>query len=95
MDRGETLEQTATREVKEELGVGIKILKRSNIIHNHFPTKECPLQTINILFYAKIIKGHPQPKDETGKVQWFSSKEIKKLNLAYNHRDILKKEGLI
>ena len=94
-NQGETLIKTAIREVKEELEIKIKIIKQSKIIHECFATKKSPFQAVNIIFYAKIIKGIPKPKDETKEVRWFSPKEIRKMKLAYTHKDILKKEGLI
>lgn len=94
VDYKELLKNTAIREVKEEMGVDIKIIK-SGKIHECFPTKECKLHAINIPYYAKIIKGIPKPKDETSEVNWFSSDKIKKMRLAYTHKAILKKEGLI
>lgn len=93
--QGEKIKNAAIREVKEEMGIDIKIIKQSKNIYEVLPTKESPVHTINIPFYAKIIKGIPSPKDETQKVKWFKPSEIKQMNLAYTHKDILKKEGLI
>lgn len=97
MDYGETPEETAKREVREEMGVEIKIKKRSKSIYNVLPEKNqlIKIHSINIPFYCKIISGEPKPEDETDKVKWFKPKEIKEMNLAYTHNDILKKEGLL
>jgi 8-oxo-dGTP diphosphatase len=95
MDYKENLEEAAKRELKEELGVEIKIIKRSNEVYNVLPTKENKFHSVNIVFYAKIISGNPTPKDETREVKWFKPSEIKKMNLAYTHKEILEKEGLI
>ena len=95
VDYGEHLENAAVREVKEELGVDIQIIKRSDAIYENLPKPECKLHTIDIPFYAKIISGIPKPKDETSEVKWFKPSEIKNMKLAYSHRDILKGEKLI
>lgn len=92
---GEKSIETAKREVKEELGIQIKITKRSKEIYEFLPKKECPIQSIEIVYYGKIIKGIPFPKNETQEVQWFNPSEIKEMKLAYDHKEILKKEGLI
>ncbi|MFA5953276.1 MAG: NUDIX hydrolase [Candidatus Pacearchaeota archaeon] len=95
IDYNELSEKTAIREVKEELGVDIKIVKKSKIIYENPPKKECSLHSINIVYYAKIIKGEPKPLNETSEIKWFKPSEIKKINLAYNHKEILQKEGLL
>ena len=92
---GEPLKEAAKREIKEELGINIKIIRKSNNIYEDFPKKECNLHLLSIPFYAKITKGKPEPKDETTEVKWFKPPKIKKLKLAYNHTEILKGEGLI
>jgi len=95
MDKGEKSYETAKREIKEELGVKIKIIKKSKNVYESLPTKECPTQYINVIYYAKIIGGLPKAKDETSEIRWFKPFEIKKMKLAYNHKEILKKEGII
>ncbi|GIU68342.1 MAG: hypothetical protein KatS3mg001_192 [Candidatus Pacearchaeota archaeon] len=90
----ETIEEAAKRELREELGVEVKILKYGKPKMN-LPNKECPLQTLDIPVYCKIIKGKPKAKSETSKISWFSPKEIKKLKLAYSHKELLKQEKLI
>ena len=95
LDYGERLIECAEREIKEEIGVSIKITKQSKKIYEMFPSKNHPFHTLAIIFYAKVIKGVPKPKDETQEVKWFKPSEIKKMKLAYNHNEILKEEGLV
>jgi 8-oxo-dGTP diphosphatase len=94
-DYGEKVEETARREAKEELGVDVQIIKRTNNIYQNIPTKECKFHSVDMPHYAKIINGIPKSKDETSEVRWFKPSEIDKINMAYAHKEILKREGLI
>jgi 8-oxo-dGTP diphosphatase len=91
---GEKLADAAKREVKEEVGIDVEITKLGKI-HEYFPNKKCKIHGVDVVHYAKIIKGIPKPKDETSEIRWFKPSEIKNMNLAYDHKEILKEEGLI
>ncbi len=93
---GETATKALKREVKEEIGVDIKVKKytgryyEKNLIRN-----KKIYSTITLPFYAEIIRGVPKPLDETIDVKWFKPSEIRKMKLAYNHKEILKDEKII
>ncbi len=94
VEHKENFKDAAKREVNEELGVKIKIIKQLENYESS-PNKNCPLHRMDVPFTAKITKGIPKPKDETTEVKWFKPAEIKKMKLAYTHKEILKKEGFI
>jgi 8-oxo-dGTP diphosphatase len=95
LDYEEKLIDAVRREVKEELGIDVKIIRRAKNIYENPPTKECKFHMIDIPYYAKIVNGIPKPKDETSEVKWFKPSEIRDMKLAYGHKNILKGEGLI
>ncbi len=95
MQYGEQPRDTAKREAEEEVGAKIKIIKQLKNIYNSLPNKQSGFQSIGIPFEGKILSGKPYPKDETQEIGWFSPKQIKKMKLAYTHKDILKKEGFL
>ena len=80
---GETLEEDALREVREETGYEVEIVKRlADIIYAHGETGEL----IRVaMFLAKPIKITGSPEKETYS-EWFSIEEAKKIiypNLIY------------
>ena len=93
LEYGEKLTECGKRETKEELGVDIKIIKQSEKVYETLPSKDYPFHTVGIVLYAEIINGIPQPKKETRSVKWF--KPSKDMKLAYNHLEILTREGLV
>ena len=95
IEYGERIEKAAKREIEEELGIEIKIIKKSKKFYEDFPNKKCAFHLIDIPLYGRIIKGIPKAKDETSEVGWFKPSKIEKMTLAYNHEEILKGEGLI
>lgn len=94
VEYNEKIKDTAKRELEEELGIKIKLIRQAKA-QNVLPNKKCSIHAVDVPFYAKIINGKPKANDETSKVKWFKPSEIKKMNLAYEHKNLLKKEGLI
>jgi 8-oxo-dGTP diphosphatase len=72
VDKGDTIEQTAIKEAKEEVGLDVELIKKIGIFqdHTHTPPKHA--------FEAKIIGGELKfPDDEILDAKWFSYDEIK------------------
>lgn len=95
VDAGETPQEAAVREAKEEVGVEIEVLK---FVGRYYNTPHPNYKNvIGLPHYSKIISGtpHPAQREECSDVRWFSPEELKKMELAYDHKKILEDEGLI
>lgn len=72
VEEGEDLEVAALREVKEETGLDIKLIRKLTVLKNPFPgTKETHV------YLGEIIGGELSfSKDEILDIQWFTEEEI-------------------
>ena len=74
VDVGDTIEQTAVKEAKEETGFNVELIHKIDIFQNS--AQEPPKHA----FEAKIIGGELFfPKDEILDVKWFSLEEIRNM----------------
>ncbi|MFH1832671.1 MAG: NUDIX domain-containing protein [Candidatus Levyibacteriota bacterium] len=79
---GETLEKAIIREIKEEYGIEIKVIKLLGVC-NHIIKNE-KQHWISPTYICKIKKGKPKilEPDKCDAIGWFTFKEAKKLPLS-------------
>ena len=79
---GETFEQAVKREIKEELGIEIKVLEMLKIWDHIIP--EDKQHWVAPTYICKIIKGTPKIKepDKCEAIGWFTPSEAEKLPLS-------------
>jgi len=78
---GETLEEALTREILEETDLKIKKPKLLFILENFFEQNNKFHHEINFVFEAKATKKNFKIKEGYLVFDWFSKKDIKKLNI--------------
>lgn len=90
MDRNETAEQTAIREIKEETGYHSKIIKLLKIVDTPHRRHEIR-QNISFIYLVKPIKKVSQFDHEVSAVNWFSLNRLPdQENMAFDHLKIIK-----
>lgn len=87
LDYGETLENCAIREAKEETGLDIFDLEQMFTYSD--PKRDPRFHTVTTVFVAKS-KGKPKAGDDAQNAKVVSLDEISNLKLAFDHEDVLK-----
>ncbi|MFQ5721393.1 MAG: NUDIX domain-containing protein [Candidatus Aminicenantales bacterium] len=86
VDYGESLEQAAIREAKEETSLDVQLLYQ---LHTYSDPQRDPRQhTISTVYVARA-EGQPKAADDAQQIGIFSQEEIN-FPLAFDHQQILK-----
>ncbi|MFQ6109700.1 MAG: NUDIX domain-containing protein [Candidatus Aminicenantales bacterium] len=86
VDYGESLEEAAVREAKEETSLDIQLVRQ---FHTYSDPKRDPRQhTISTVFIARA-SGKPKAQDNAREIRIFTEEEID-FALAFDHNQILK-----
>ena len=99
VEKGEDLEQTAVREVREETGLHAKVLRKLGEIMYEFYSKadrSRVLKTVHV-FLLECLGGDPADHDdEVEEVRWFALDDAVRTLTYTNEREMLEKAvGLI
>jgi len=86
VDYGESLEEAAKREAKEETGLDITEVKQFHTYSQ--PDRDPRFHTIGTVFLAKA-KGQPKAGDDAAGLKVIKLSEIKKMDFAFDHKKIL------
>ena len=94
VDWGEEVKEAVIREAKEEAHIDVEIVK---FIGRYYDKKGRHLTKTMICLphICKIISGEPKADDDAEDVRWFSLEEIKDMDLAFDHKQMLIDEGLL
>lgn len=85
VDRGESLEEAAVREAKEETSLYIKLKSQ---FHTYSDPKRDPRQHTISTVYVATAQGRPKAQDDAQDIRIFTEEEIN-FPLAFDHKKIL------
>ena len=86
VDYGERVEKAIQREMKEELGVSVKIIKLFGVYSD--PKRDPRYHTISLVYLLKKIKGKIKLNYEASEFKYFSLDNLPK-KIGVDHRKIL------
>jgi len=89
VDPGESVEETIIREVQEETGLTVRVLRligvysdpNSLVVYNN----DTAVQIVALSFEAEITDGEPGLSDETSDWGYYSLDEMNELDMLLNH----------
>ncbi|KHO48357.1 MAG: 7,8-dihydro-8-oxoguanine triphosphatase [archaeon GW2011_AR5] len=87
MDNGESIEQTALREVKEETGIKGRIISLIGVYSS--PGRDPRGTSLSVAFLIKFVKFAGKPDLENSEVRFFPMNKIPK-KLGFDHLLIVK-----
>jgi ADP-ribose pyrophosphatase YjhB (NUDIX family) len=85
VDYGESLEEAAVREAKEETSLDVKLIRQFHTYSD--PDRDPRHHTITTVYIAKA-QGIPQAKDDATEIGTFSERNLPD-EIAFDHREIL------
>ncbi|MDD5347601.1 MAG: NUDIX hydrolase [Candidatus Omnitrophica bacterium] len=86
VDYGESLEQAAAREAREETGLYIKEVKQFHTYSE--PGRDPRFHAVSTVFTARA-KGTPRAVSDAAGIRCIKPDEIKQLGFAFDHKKIL------
>jgi 8-oxo-dGTP diphosphatase len=90
---GEEIKETVIREVKEETNLDIIDVK---FIGRYYDKKgRHPTKTMICLPHFCTVKGELKAGDDAVDAKWFSLEEIRNMDLAFDHKQMLIDEKLL
>lgn len=90
LDPGESVQETCEREVLEETGLVVRIVRLLGVYSDPHLLVEYPdgnrFQVVVLNFEVEVLGGEPGLSDETTQVGYFTPQEIEALDLMQHHR---------
>lgn len=91
LDLGESLPETAVREVREETGIECEVTGLVGIFTDpkhliHFTSNDEVRQEFSVVFTARPLSGEPTPSSETTEVRWIERDSVSSLPMDRSMR---------
>jgi len=86
VDYGETLEQAAIREAREETSLDVELVRQFHAYSD--PRRDARVHTISVVFIARAKAGTPRADDDALELAFFCQRDLPE-NIVFDHRSII------
>jgi len=93
VEYGETVENAAVREAKEETGLDVMVKSLVGVYSD--PTRDPRGHVISICYLCEEIRGSLAADTDAKVVKTFTAEEFATLDLAFDHRLMLRDAGIL
>lgn len=93
VEYGEKVETAAVREAKEETGLDIELTKLVGVYSD--PNRDPRGHTVTVAYTAKIMGGTLKSDSDAKDARFFKFEELKNIDLAFDHEEILKDSKIL
>lgn len=97
VELGETVQEAVKREVKEETGLEVEVIKLIDVIDNIIRDEENKVRFHYVLidFLVSIKGGECKPTSDASEIKWFKPHELMNYRVTNTAMKLLKKIGFI
>ena len=97
VELGETVQEAVKREVKEETGLEVEVVKLIDVVDNIIRDEQNRIKFHYILidFLVSIKGGKCEPTSDASEIKWFKSYELTNYSVTNTAINLLKKIGFI
>lgn len=93
VDVGETVEHACLREVNEECSIEVKVRGIHGVYSD--PKRDPRGHTVSVVFLTEYKSGELTGGDDAREARLFSREELKEIELAFDHREVLQDAGWV
>ena len=87
VEYGESVEDAAIREVKEETNIDVELIDLVNVYSK--PDRDPRGHTVTVAYTAKGDFAHKKADDDASDIGIFSQEKLKDINIAFDHVKII------
>ena len=91
LDCGETVEQAVVRELKEETSLDAEVEAIEFFCVSSDPKRDPRFHSVSLAYEIIDFIGEAVAADDAKEVGWFTYDEVMSLDIAFDHKDIIKR----